>query len=544
MKTKMLRALLMKRDCVLWGKKRHIFEFAFMFDWVNYLCYCTADGDMVESLSICKKVDTIEQISNPRAFYIICDLVRDEYERYAQKAQWVYGQDYIYFEDLFALLDDFSQELLAGRKIAVWGIGETEKNFQKFCTENSYNLRISCYVDNNTKDKRCYNNLPLYNIVELDNPKDYFFIIASIYYREIRDQLAAIGLIERVDFLPFSYFATHPSSMMKQIVRAESMEDFYCDRPYTWFYYAWFGVYPCCSTWVKYPIGNPAANEPIECWNSVIAKLYRLSAETRTYCFCNNESCPMLGKKHADSHISEYSVPKKITLGLDYTCNLYCTSCRDHICVSSGKQLEIRKEFARNLIATGWLEKCDEVELSGSGEALFSAIDRQLLFSDDVMKRKSLSLMTNGLLLDENTLQKLKENYNKIKINISIDAATPETYAKIRRGGNWERLMHNLAIISNSRLQNEIQYVEFRMVVQRENYREIPQFIQMAKRFYADKVVFTKLLNWDMFTEEEYQKEAMFTQNGELEEELKEILLRNEMKDPIVVVSEFQKYLC
>ena len=91
----------------------------------------------------------------------------------------------------------------------------------------------------------------------------------------------------------------------------------------------------------------------------------------------------------------DYTIPEKITLGLDYTCNLHCASCRDHTQVATGEQLRIREVFADEIIKTGWLEKTKELELSGSGEALFSKIDRKILFANEKCKRNSISLMSN-----------------------------------------------------------------------------------------------------------------------------------------------------
>ncbi len=531
---------------VLWGKKRHIYEFVYMFNFLEFLGYIPVDENHDYSIALERYTITeLEKNCSKEVVLVICDTNKNDYVALLQN----YGlQDkigYIHFEEFFEYLDPLTPEILAGRKIAVWGTGETEKNFQIACKENEYHIKADIYIDNNVKEKDVkYCGCMVKPLSEIENIEEYFVIVASIYYRDIKKELDKCGLQEKRDYLSFSCFASRPSKMLKKQIYAKEMPDFYCNRPYTWFYYAWFGAYSCCSTWVKYPIGNPASDSPEECWNSIAAKLYRLSADTRTYCFCKKDACGIMnGRKLEQKRVTEYTLPEKITLGLDYTCNLHCASCREHIQVAGGEQLRIRQEMADDIIRTGWLEKAKELELSGSGEALFSKIDRKILFSNENCKRNSISLMSNGILLNKDNLQKLKQHFKNIRINISIDAATENTYKMLRRGGDWNVLMDNLALICDMRRNNEIEYVEIRMVVQKRNYREMFDFIELGKKYCVDKVVFTKLLNWDMYTTEEYLEEAMLTENGTIRDELKDILKSKAFSEEIAVISEFKRFI-
>ncbi|MCM1233681.1 MAG: hypothetical protein NC489_26500, partial [Ruminococcus flavefaciens] len=109
--------------------------------------------------------------------------------------------------------------------------------------------------------------------------------------------------------------------------------------------------------------------------------------------------------------------------------------------------------------------------------------------------------------------------------------------------GDWGILLENLDRISKMRQNNEIHYVEIKMVVQRSNYSEMIDFIRMGKKYHVDRVVFTKLLNWDMYSEEDYLEKAMLNHDGSLQTKLKEILQRDEFQDKIVQTSEFRYYL-
>lgn len=538
--------ILKGRHCILWGENRHIYEFTYMFNSLNYYGYISSDENTHYKISLdILSLTDLENLPASNFLLIICASALEKYEAVLQNYSLIDKIQYIQFEKLFGLLDPFNDTILADRKIAIWGTGETERNFRSACRENGYNINADFYIDNDLKKRNTEHcGRPIKSFSEVNNIEQYFVIVASIYYRDIKKELNERGLQEGKDFLPFSSFMSRPSLMLKRQVFSKEIAGFYCNRPYTWFYYAWFGAYSCCSTWVEYPIGNPAADSPEECWNSTVAKLYRLSADTRTYCFCKKDACGFInGRKLNEQKITDYTIPEKITLGLDYTCNLHCASCRNHTQIVSGEQLKIREVFAEEIIKTGWLEKTNELELSGSGEALFSKIDRKILFSNEQCKRNSISLMSNGILLNDDNLQKLKQHFKSIRLNISIDAAKESTYKELRRGGNWNVLMDNLYKIGKMRQSNDIEYVEIRMVVQKKNYKEMIDFIQLGKKYLVDKVVFTKLLNWNMYSTENYLEEAMLNKDGSLKKELHQILQMDIFKDEIVVISEFKQFL-
>lgn len=543
---KLKKTIMENKTYILWGKTRHIYEFTYMFDFLKIRgCILTDTNNQYNIILDKYTITDLEQKFPEDFILVICDTEVDEYTALLNKYGLADKISYMQFEELFEYIDPFTDDILDNRKIAVWGTGETEKNFQSACKNNGYNINIELYIDNNIEKKNTiYCGHPIKPLSEIDNIEEYFIIIASIYYHDIKKDLDKFGLQEGKDYLSFSCFLSKPSAMLKEQVHSKELTDFYCNRPYTWFYYAWFGSFSCCSTWVKYPIGNPASDSPEQCWNSTVAKLYRLSADTRTYCFCKKDACGIMNRgKLNQKKVTVYTVPEKITLGLDYTCNLHCASCRDYTQVASGEQLRIRQKFADDIIQTGWLEKTKELELSGSGEALFSKIDRKILFSNETCKRNSISLMSNGILLNEENLQKLRQHFKNIRLNISIDAATESTYNVLRRGGDWHVLMNNLENICNMRQMNEIDYVEIRMVVQKKNYKEMPDFVRLGKKYQVDKVVFTKLLNWDMYSDEEYFEQAMLTKEGIIKGELKKILMMEIFKEQIVVISEFKKFI-
>lgn len=45
------------------------------------------------------------------------------------------------------------------------------------------------------------------------------------------------------------------------------------------------------------------------------------------------------------------------------------------------------------------------------------------------------------------------------------------------------------------------------MVVQRQNFREMPKFVQLRKTYLGDYVTFKMIRNWGTFTNQEFERE-------------------------------------
>jgi MoaA/NifB/PqqE/SkfB family radical SAM enzyme len=145
--------------------------------------------------------------------------------------------------------------------------------------------------------------------------------------------------------------------------------------------------------------------------------------------------------------------------------------------------------------------------LSGSADPFASKSIRKFLLNLDLSKFPSLNhihLHTNGLLLTEEIWNRLKHLHHLIKtVEVSVDAATKETYELIRRGGTWEILLNNLKFISTLNLKD----VRTSFVVQDTNYLEMSAFYSLMMSIFNSKVdvYFNKITNWGTYTEGEFK---------------------------------------
>jgi len=275
---------------------------------------------------------------------------------------------------------------------------------------------------------------------------------------------------------------------------------FLCPSPFIYIVIIGDKVFNC--QWLSKPIGT-IDDDIEEIWNGPVAHEIRQSILNGSYKFCK-DTCPrlcqlpkttwMLRKDEiVDPFYLTMSGPQHMHLDTNRACNLHCPACRVERITKDKRRECVREKEILTQIA----DKLEVVSVCGSGEPFIAYMDViEFLSTKDV----KIKLATNGLLL--------KKHWHKVKnkvteIQISIDAATPETYAK-NRGGDWELLHENLQFAYDLLAQKKIEYLCFVMVVQQNNWREMKQFVEMSHR-YGARAQFDRLMNWGTFTPEQYR---------------------------------------
>jgi MoaA/NifB/PqqE/SkfB family radical SAM enzyme len=186
------------------------------------------------------------------------------------------------------------------------------------------------------------------------------------------------------------------------------------------------------------------------------------------------------------------------------------------------------------------VKNADRLFLNGSGDVFGSKHSRVLLAR---LKREQypdlkFEIITNAQLFDKRAYVEFDLAGRICAVKVSIDAARPETYRFVRRGGNFERLLENLAFLDGLRTSGRDNFrLEFFFVVSTPNYREMPEFVQLAKRFHADMALFTLLRSVGSFTEEEVSEWSVFNPDHKLHQDFLKVLEAPEMRDPIVAGS-------
>ncbi len=306
-----------------------------------------------------------------------------------------------------------------------------------------------------------------------------------------------------------------------QLGRQETTEEYlkhsWCNRPFNHLEITDHGdSYSCCPHWLPVPLGNMDSTPWQKVWNSKVAELIRASIVDGSFRYCNTVYCSSIAARtlpprDAPDNLREpRSAPGYVALSYDPSCNLACPSCRRQIVSLGNSKQDVFTPVLENM--DGMLELADEILVTGSGDPFASNHFRKLIkaYTAKSHDKRRLFLLTNAQLCDEQAWDELGLAGNVMQLSVSVDAAREETYRIVRRPGNFSRLLKNLKFISEKRQAGDILAFSLNFVVQAANFREMPEFVALAKEVKADSVGFTRIRNTGTFTHTEFDLVDVF----------------------------------
>lgn len=312
----------------------------------------------------------------------------------------------------------------------------------------------------------------------------------------------------------------------------------FCRRPFEQFYVtADANVHLCCPEWMDRPAGNLMLESPLEIWKGSVAQELRSSILDGSFRHCTN--CPLLpGPAGVVVDEPPPNPPPStdrihyLTVAYDPTCNLTCPSCRsEHKTAGPGAGF-----IQKTLIDDAVFNLTDIVCSSGSGDPLASSLFLNFLKQMPTLApNTSLSLQTNGLLLTPEQWKKLDAwgvGDRILELLISIDAASPETYAK-NRGGDFNLLVDNLRYA-----RTRVPYLQINMVVQENNFREMPAFLELSAHLRTNATYFSAIQKWEnTYSTDEYMHRAVHLPFHPNHAELLNILAHPAFSQPNVTLA-------
>ena len=487
---------------------------------------------------------------------IICDKDKEQCKENLERHGLVYGKHFFYAEDYFHTLDFPLQDIVAGRKIAIWGTGEAKEKLlcQMKKMDSGLEKEILFYIDNNEDKKNTFiDGIKVVDVASVDLEK-VFVIVASGCYKEIRCQLIDRGLRENTDFCDYQKICISASEMIKKTIYDTPLKDNHCMWPFERVNIQVDNVYACgWPSWLTTPIGSEFSDNLDDVWNSDVARVIRLSMLNHTYSFCERETCPYLelNPVYDENYVFDRFVgygrttpdkPKHVAISFDEVCNLKCLSCRKQGLYHNSDNLKrTLQEVTDKIVDSEWINQAEHFEIAGNGEVFYSEWYKELLFNTKIQGNNIL-IQTNGTLIQQEYLDQLIERYKYIEFYVSIDAASDETFRKLRTG-SWKALTKGLDLLSEYRKKNFINRVRLSFVVQRDNYTEMIDFIKMAKHYGFDWIYFSRIQNFCGWEEEEFWKRSMINKDGTMKEALIEVFRNPLINDDIVDVRQFYRNL-
>ncbi len=307
-------------------------------------------------------------------------------------------------------------------------------------------------------------------------------------------------------------------------------EKLYCTFPFTNLHITSNGIY-CCSWLLGVEGFNNVSleegNDLAKAWKSEACQRVRESIRDGSYKHCRLDCCPFVRGERTNlltlnemrNHYPEIAdfiegkvlqylkMPSFVNISLDTACNLKCPSCN--------RLLLPKIPFRAKSGIINSLKTINKdlkiIFIAGMGEPFFSPVylDWMMNFRrEDFPALKEIEIKTNGLKLIPALWEKLPADLRSIVnwFTVSIDGATAATYEKNRPGGSFKTLLENLAFFKELRDSGSIGRLKAYYTYQLNNYGEMPEMIELAKRFSFDLVFFERLRNWGAYKPASYRR--------------------------------------
>ena len=136
----------------------------------------------------------------------------------------------------------------------------------------------------------------------------------------------------------------------------------------------------------------------------------------------------------------------------------------------------------------------------------------------------------------------LENRYERISLEVSIDAINQDTYKKLR-GGDLLKLRKNMEFASNLRKEGKLKKFSISFVIQVENFREMAGFIEYGKSINADFIHFMKLNRWGHISADTFIEMDVYDERNVNHQEFVEKLNNPIFSDSSVHVDNIDNFL-
>jgi hypothetical protein len=307
----------------------------------------------------------------------------------------------------------------------------------------------------------------------------------------------------------------------------------------------------CCGHWLPTSIGHLMTDGVDQILNSATAKKIRASMLDGSYKYCNHLECSALiqgslpDKKEVRDPVlraaidhNKLDVDKvdQILFAFDQSCNLSCPSCRRERIVEKPSLNQAKAEVVEQKLLP-LLKNLKSLDINPAGEVFLSKPSRRILemVSRETCPDLHIDIISNGTLFTEKEWLKFPNLKGMIRsIRISTDAATKATFETLRRLAVWEVFVENMTFLGQLRKSGDIPQLKFSFTYQLGNFREMAPFVEFAKSFNCDFVIFERLQNLGAFTWQEFRDRAVHLGDHPMHEEFLAIVGNPTFAQPAV----------
>ncbi|MES2693657.1 MAG: radical SAM protein [Verrucomicrobiota bacterium] len=194
--------------------------------------------------------------------------------------------------------------------------------------------------------------------------------------------------------------------------------------------------------------------------------------------------------EHSRQAVKLRSRPADLILQVSTICNLRCVMCPHGTGAVDRPQHMPMEIFER---ISSYVDTASRMIVSGLGEPFLAPAFWRLI--EHCADRDDVFIRANSnahLVTPESALRVLDSGLKEI--SFSLDAARPETYAKVR-GGDLAKPLRGVEMMCAARRVHPRRSLEIfiNMTLMRENVSEAPAFVELAAELGVDAVLFSQL---------------------------------------------------
>lgn len=181
-------------------------------------------------------------------------------------------------------------------------------------------------------------------------------------------------------------------------------------------------------------------------------------------------------------------LPIKMDYEVSNKCNFRCKMCIMSDEYNSRANNMTYEDFKQSLDDMFGLI---EIKLQGVGEPL---LNKELFKMIELAVDRNIWVRTttNGSLLHLNNNYKKLIDSNPGEIQISIDAASKETFENIRIGSDFNRIVDNVSMLNEyAQSKNSSMKISCWMLVQKENFNELEDTLKLASKIGFKRFIYS-----------------------------------------------------
>lgn len=196
----------------------------------------------------------------------------------------------------------------------------------------------------------------------------------------------------------------------------------------------------------------------------------------------------MYQKELAERPLVMKSQPPGMEIEMTNRCNLACIQCLRSLGLKPYKLGDMDFENYKKILAQ--FPYVMNLSLNGFGEPMmYKRFFDVVEYTRQERPWCKIGIYSNGMMIDDAKALRLM-TCGLTELNISIDAATPETYRRVRRGGKLDALHDNIRRLVRIKKETKAKFplLGINFVMLNDNEGELVRFVEQASELGVDFV--------------------------------------------------------